>query len=104
MLGIIAIAAIIILVLLFKYAIAGSAVYQDKIRLVPQLEMPATPGIQPDVPTIDERFQKRRIYWIESNEAYVIPGELISEGVYQEKYPIVYETPAWVEYPIVEQK
>ena len=101
-LGAIAVIAIVILVLLFKQAITGQYTYQDKIRLVTEVQMPPTPGIQPDAPTIDDRFQKRVVYWIEGNRAYTRPGRQTGQEVPIQTYPIIYEQPAWAEYYIVE--
>ncbi|MBW3005019.1 hypothetical protein KY310_04255 [Candidatus Woesearchaeota archaeon] len=102
-LGVIAVIAIVILVLLFKQAMTGGYVYTDKLQIVPSLDMPPTPGISPDIATRDDRYAKRTIYWEEGNRAYTIPGELISvQDVPTQKYPVVYEQPAFVQYDIVE--
>ena len=102
-LGVIAVIAIVILVLLFKQAMTGGYVYTDKIQVVPARNMPPTPGIEPDAPTIDERYAKRQMYWEEGNRAYIIPGgPITSQKVPIQTYPAVYEQPAFVQYPLIE--
>lgn len=102
-LGIIAVIAIVILIFLFRQAITGGYAYTDKIQIVPALDMPPTPQISPNIATYDDRYAKRQIYWEESNRAYTIPGEMIStQDVPKERYPVVYEQPAFVQYDLVE--
>ncbi|MBW3002883.1 hypothetical protein KY338_07020 [Candidatus Woesearchaeota archaeon] len=102
-LGVIAVIAIVILVLLFKQAMTGGYAYTDKLQVVPALNMPPTPMISPNIATYDDRYAKRQIYWEESNRAYNIPGELISvQDVPVQKYPVIYEQPAFVQYDLVE--
>jgi len=103
LLGIIAVIAIVILVFLFKQAITGGYAYHDKLQIVPAIDMPPTPQISPQITTYDDRYAKRRMYWEESNRAYTIPGELISvQDIPEERYHVVYEQPAFVQYDLVE--
>lgn len=103
-LGIIAVIAVVILVLLFKQAMTGSYVYTgDKLQVVPARNMFPTPGIEPTAPTIDNRYANRQMYWEEGNRAYIIPGgPTTNQQVPTQTYPVIYEQPAWVQYPIVE--
>ena len=62
-----------------------------------------TPGIEPTAPTIDNRYANRQMYWEEGNRAYIIPGgPTTNQQVPTQTYPVIYEQPAWVQYPIVE--
>lgn len=101
-LGAISLIAVIGLTALLNAEMTGQYMYQDKIRLVTETRMPPTPGIQPNIPTIDYRYQKRQVHWIEGNRAYNILGSQTYQQAPIQAYPIIYEKPAWAEYYIIE--